>query len=79
MTKFSSKSALIFYKIDCAMSCRWNVMNMNHRHLVAAGAKIEMEGKRGELPERPEKFYPSSYPFEIEVAASRSYGGEGQG
>ena len=58
------------------MSCRWTVMNMNHRHLVQAGAKIEIDGKEVEMPERPSKFYPSCYPFEIEISPIRSYGGE---
>jgi len=61
---------------DCALSCRWNVMNMNHRHLVEAGARIEMDGKEVEMPERPTSKYPDNYPFEIEIASSRSYGGE---
>lgn len=63
-------------KKDCAMSCRWTVMNMNHRHLVEAGAKIEVNGKEVDMPERPSKVYPESYPFEIEISPSRSYAGE---
>ena len=64
------------FKLDCALSCRWNVMNMNHRHLVEAGARIEIDGKEVEMPERPSSKYPDNYPFEIEIASSRSYGGE---
>ena len=64
------------FLLDCALSCRWNVMNMNHRHLVEAGARIEMDGKEVEMPERPTSKYPDNYPFEIEIASSRSYGGE---
>lgn len=63
-------------KKDCPMSCRWNVMNMNHRHLIEAGAKIEIDGVAVEMPTRPEKQYPENYPFEIEIASTRSYAGE---
>ena len=58
------------------MSCRWDVMNMRHRQLVAAGAKIVMDGSVVALPDRPGKEYPDSYLFDIEINPQRSYGGE---
>ena len=51
-------------------------MNMRHRQLVAAGAKIMIDGCEAQLPERPVKTYPDSYPFDIEINPSVSYGGE---
>merc|ERR1711976_195496 len=63
-------------KKDCPISCCWDVMNMRHRQLVAAGAKIIIDGVEAEMPKRPGKEYPPSYPFEIEINPARSYGGE---
>jgi hypothetical protein len=52
-------------------------MNMCHRHLVSAGAKIlDAEGVEVALPERPSAGYPESYPVDIEILPSRTYKGE---
>ena len=52
-------------------------MNMNHRHLLAAGAKIiDSDGKEASLPDRPTAGYPAEYPFQIEISSLRSYKGE---
>ena len=51
-------------------------MNMNHRHLVAAGAKITVDGKEVPLPDRPVGGYPENYPAQIEISSLRSYKGE---
>ena len=48
-------------------------MNMRHRQLVAAGAKIIVNGAEAEMPKRPVKEYPPSYPFEIEINPGLSY------
>ena len=52
-------------------------MNMRHRQLVAAGAKLIVDGVEAAMPERPVKTYPDKYPFEIEINPAVSYGGEG--
>ena len=49
---------------------------MNHRHLVAAGANITVDGKPVELPSRPSAGYPEAYPFAIEISSLKSYNGE---
>jgi len=62
---------------DCPSACRWDFMNMCHRHLVSAGAKIlDAEGAEVALPERPSAGYPESYPVDIEILPSRTYKGE---
>jgi len=63
-------------RVDCPSACRWDVMNMNHRHLVAAGAKITVDGKEVPLPDRPVGGYPENYPAQIEISSLRSYKGE---
>jgi len=49
---------------------------MNHRHLVAAGATVLVNGEKVDLPDRPTAGYPDAYPFEIEINSLRSYKGE---
>lgn len=63
-------------RVDCPAACRWDVMNMNHRHLAAVGAKIVQDGVEVCVPSRPSGGYPSAYPVVIEISSLRTYKGE---